>query len=196
MNKTREEFEKDLRDELEKLQIFGELYDKGKVSFYKEMAISFRKIFFDSKSSTSLLTHLGMKDKVNLLSQCSGKSSIGEEIFFMGMGIVKNGKYIPNFKEGIVEKYIKVNDYFSEIVFIYNGEEFNRSDIFKIVADKDGGAHYDKTLPSKYLLLKNAPSKIKLPLIGIIEMENIIGTILRQMSYEILNSPDLIKFKN
>jgi len=191
ITKRKDEFEEDLKDELLNLKHFCDIYDKGNISIYKQMALTFRKIFYDSNSSTSLLSQLGIKKNIKLLSQCSGKSSIKGEIFFMGMGIIENGEYVPNFLKGAVKKYITVKDYLEEIVFIFEEKEYSRFDVFKVVADKDGGAHYDRELPEKYLLLKNISFKI--PFIGV-TLNNIVGTILRQMSFEILNSPDLKKY--
>jgi len=191
MKENKLNFKKALKDELDKLQDFCNLYDSGKISYYKEMSVIFRKLFYDNNHNISLLKHLNQKENIKLLSFSGTKSNIDEEMFFMGMGIIKNGRYVPNYEEGIIKKLLNVKDYLEEVVFIYNGNEYNRFDIFISVSNQDGGAHYDKELNPKYKLLKEANFVLKIPFFGNFRIDNIVGTIIRQMGYEILNSKDI-----
>ena len=61
---TLEELKQHLRDHLEFLQVSAELYDRGRKSEAKRLAVSIRVLVHDTKQSKSILGQLGLKHRL------------------------------------------------------------------------------------------------------------------------------------
>jgi len=154
---------------------------------------------YDTKNSTSLLEHLKAKS-INLLSTVLEPSA--STLHYVGMGMIRvsgsQGSYEPILGNGPpVNKHLPVNDWWEQVVYILNGHRINRKKIILTAANKDGGAHVDKELTEEYETL------MKIGIVGGMlyhkngkgieaSFEDAHYVSLRQMAYEILNSPELI----
>lgn len=105
-------------------------------------------------------------------------------------------RYMPMFASlGVQHRFIQADDWWTEIVYQIGAEGISRKKLVLSAADKDGGAHVDKTLNPEYEALtrgvwtvgytaKEVDVEFPLP--------NSHLADLREMAYELLNSPALL----
>ena len=185
------------------LETSASIYDAGDVDEAIRMAVTMRVLYHDTNSSTSLLTHLGVKRSVQLLSTANLMPSGGKAM--PALTTVNILLEPPRFdfkpKLSAAERAIvvPVATWWSKEV-IYGepdtGIDIFRRDLVLWAANKDGGAHVDPELPKAYEYLESgagwainlfpdnaAPSTET--------FKNAHLAALRQMTYEVLNSPDI-----
>lgn len=164
-------------------------------------------LFHDTKSSTSLLKHL-RSTTINILTTTDDPSE--RTIHFIGMGIsrvVVNGEnsystYIPQLGDGPISFFVPLSKWWNQVVMVLGGKHrITRKNIVLAAANKDGGAHVDKELTVEYEALAKEGStghfecRYKSKTIEIPD-SNAHMLTLRQMAYEVLNSPELLKLCN
>jgi hypothetical protein len=189
------DYKKQLQRQLGFIERSCLLYDQGYEDEAIRIATTVRVLLHDTGNSTSLLKHLDKKD-INVFSQ-SSSLILGGEVFFLNMGLIKSGRFVPNLSEGALKKKIPLDEWWNQIAFILDDSlKLTKRDIVLAATNKDGGAHVDSSIPPAYeALIKfgNTPS-FTTP-IGTYGGEQIVNahfTALRQMGYELLNSPELI----
>ena len=117
--------------------------------------------------------------------------------FFNGMGVFVQGRHRPKLADAYVREFRPVGAWWQQPVLILDRVPYTRRSITLTVADKDGGAHVDAALTPEYERLI-APGSL-----GVIVDEAEDGErvnpiveaqfcVLRQIGYELLNSPDLL----
>ncbi len=144
----REKFEEQLRF----LARSSGLFDQGHEDESIRLATSLRVIFHDTRGSTSLMTHLGLKD-VKMLSSSRGhgnwKDYLAHEINLSAPDPVRMRPLLGN---QFVQ--LSLEDWWSnETVFVHANESFSRRLIILSAANKDGGAHVDRQLEAYYEVL-------------------------------------------
>ncbi len=177
-----------------------ESYDSN----YKDEAIRIatviRVLIHDTKNSTSLLKHLNATT-INLLSTTFDVPD--NTIYFVGLGMRRisgsNIEYFPQLGDGPpINQYISVNTWWNQVVMVLDSQIISRKDIVLAAANKDGGAHVDATLSIEYKTLaqdgaigtfiyQTAGLRIETP----IRDAHLVS--LRQLGYELLHSPELLK---
>ena len=96
-----------------------------------------------------------------------------------------------------LRKYLPVKIWWEkEIVYRLEGEQcYFRKDIVLAAANKDGGAHVEDVLPPEYLMLVDGAGwKMRWNIGGVsneITFKNAHLAALRQMAFEVLNSPQI-----
>lgn len=208
-----------LADQLNFLTSSCQQYDRGHKYEAIRIAQALRILFHDTKSSTSILTHIGSKDKVWLKASSEGASPNALEYY--GMGIlaievkddgVATRKFEPALqREGIPHTALPIRYWWDTEVLVstsmhplrvaarshYEPIRLKRSDIILNTANKDGGAHVDDNLPPEYEWLTSAGAlaMFEVPINDqqLEPLADVHYVFLRQMAYEVLNSPDLIR---
>jgi len=193
-------FEFDNGDEIEAIRIAGHL----------------RTLLNQTDSSTSLLEHLHIRERLMLYDTAIPKG------FFGGIRINKNSRNLtisnnPNsFYAGLLCKEIQGNEnsinvfkysagldpsnlrnkidietwWNNNIVFDDNiSNQLTRANVICLTANKDGYSHVDESLPKKYFTFKNS-SIVKININGIVMIPDKIPIYhaVRQISYEFLSS--------
>ena len=121
-----------------------------------------RVLVHDTDKSTSLLTHVRKKESKYLSTNFNSKS----EQVHLGLvrrinvgvidGVGGEAKYWPlcedrHFAAPISQKYVNFDVWWSgEKVFKYKKASLTRKELILFVANKDGGAHFDKKVQAKY----------------------------------------------
>ena len=171
-------------------------YDQGAVEEALRIAVSLRVLFHDTKSSTSLLTHMGKIRAIQLASTAKSinpSQLIGIDIaFFMPMTFTTNG-IRHSVEEGAVLKKMTCDAWWNEPVF-FQGVLLSRRDVVLSSANQDGGAHVDVSPNQKTISLKEPWGTMTKSRGGVITTEDITNhhfPLLRQFGYEVLNSADL-----
>jgi hypothetical protein len=202
------DFKEYLRMHLNFLVKSAAAFDQGEIDECIRMAVSMRVLLHDTRNSTSLLTHLNAKH-IFLTSTCqpipeTAISSSSTMVFTRTM-MTPNGPHAQvraSLNDGPpISYHLKTEDWWKQtVVVLPRGQDrkVSRKDIALVAADKDGGAHVDESLTPQYEILKQRGGTLQFVVWridgaeGKIEFEDIHAQFIRQMAYELLNSPALL----
>mgnify|MGYP000874810705 CR=1 FL=1 len=175
-------------------------YDQGYIDEAIRMATVIRVLLHKTHRSTSLLAHLGRED-INLLNT-AGEEPNPNVVMYYGLGIYccnnTGGEYIPNLYNSFDINYLPFNTWWNQIVYVLSSDiRISRKKIILDAANKDGGAHVDLALSDEYEKLSEVGA------LGVftsyrenmieerpIDNAHLVG--IRQIAYELLNSPELL----
>jgi hypothetical protein len=181
-------FREQLRQQLGFIRNSCESYDRGDRAEGIRIATSLRTLLTDRGRQTSLLTRLGATD-VPLLSTAPEIRPTTLAIDWMPVRITSAGMTIePPLDRTSTKRPLPARQWWKEPVTIVDaGLRVTREDIALVAADRDGGAHVDATLTAAYQKLKTG---LWVTLDGKPVSDHHL-LHLRQMGFEILNSPEL-----
>lgn len=144
------------KEKIDALQILCKAYDAGKYSVAKEIATFIRVLVHDTHFSTSLFTHLGIKDSIMMLS--TKEPTDPKKLVLLGDGLyamrIENMQllYIPKFDNSTMQ-YYDFRTWWNEEVLHDMNEGFTesiwytRKELVLAYSNKEGGAHVDSSLP-------------------------------------------------
>ena len=185
-----------LRRQLRFIETSCRAYDQGVFDEAVRIAVALRVLFHDTSKSTSLLTHMGKKATIQLLSTAKKihpNQLIDIDIaFFMPITFTNNG-ISHGIQDGTVMKNMPCDDWWNEPVF-FQGAVLSRKDVVLCSANQDGGAHVDIKPNQKTTSLRESWGTVTKKSGGVIATEDITNhhfPMLRQFGYETLNSSDL-----
>lgn len=181
-------------------------YDAGDKAEVQRIATSARVIFHQTKSSTSLLTHLSATGISMLSTTCSpagpgqpsNLASLVVQVTDQG-ATFKSRALLGNAK---MRRFVPFTEWWeNEVVCLTVKAQMTRKSLVQAVADQDGGAHVDATLKPGYAAIKSGADLVStfLPRDGNpVEMplESHSFETLRQIAYEVLNSPALLALRS
>lgn len=191
-----------LRRQIGFLQRSAAAFDAGHVDEAVRIATTIRVLIHSTASSTSLLKHLNATT-ISLLSSCDGASP--NTLLYMGLGMQYSrndgdtikAAYAP-LLDGPVKVYVPVSKWWDMIVYVLgSGERLSRKKIVLTASNKDGGAHVDSALAPEYEALsrKGAVGHLMSSVQGDVSEQPFTDAhfvAVRQMAYELLNSPELL----
>ena len=132
------------------------------ISNCKSLAINIRILLSDTKNCTSILKHLGLKDKVLFSpvfaygndSAFSTPNNLLGFYPFLNFEL-KNGKLYANqiYSHPKLNLFENFDKWWNEIILINgtpNRHKITRCDAILVIADKEGGAHFDGKYDEKY----------------------------------------------
>lgn len=192
------DFHKQLERQMAFLQRSCDGYDVGISDEAIRIATTIRVLIHATRNSTSLLQHLNATT-INLLSTTAGAPSNATRFFGLGMLELSSEttNYIPSLDMSRVKKLVPVSQWWDEVVFVIDTQtSLSRKEIVLAAANKDGGAHVDPRLPPEYEALSKdnairvftfSDDGVKVPE----PVDNVHFVAIRQMAYELLNSPEL-----
>lgn len=194
------EFKEHLSRHLRFIKKSCDSFDAGESDEALRIAVSLRVIFHDTISSTSLLTHLAVKDSIKLASTFSFAETLTElsggnfqAVAIYPIMMTSEGRKVP-LKEWEIGSWNGVEEWWNEIIWAEDGENYSRKDVVLSAANQDGGAHVDANPSYKTLKFRKGPSvSIKIngkPVPN--ALDNHHYALIRQISYEIQSSTDLI----
>ena len=199
------DFKESLRRQLGFVERSCQAFDAGFHDEAIRIAQCIRVMMHDTKTQTSVLTHLNAKTST-LLSTCLDMAAKvrqfgGQALHFNGMGQVVLGpdgpRYYPKLGgSGMFDHALPVDEWLKETVFILDPKSWvSRGEVVLNAADKDGGAHVDAKLTPHYeRLMDSSDLGIFVDKYG--SETPITGhhyVALRQIGYELQNSPNLQK---
>ncbi len=184
-------FHKQLGQQLTFVENSCSAYDRGQTHEAIRIATSLRILLHDTRSSTSLLTHLGSKD-VLLLSTCAVRTEIPYGTVFDGLSGFSGAGIRAKLGHTSTKIQMPAADWWEQLVIgLGQGRNLSRRIITLTAANKDGGAHVDEELPEEYeLLIRGVWETMSGGKAGPVPDHHLL--YLRQMGYEILNSPQLV----
>ncbi len=208
------DFHKKLIEQLDFLESSCRLYDDGKLHEAIRIAQALRVLFHTTNVSTSILTHLNA-ESIQLLSSAKAAPgqhewcSLVETSWIAGLGNPFLAK--PKLDGALPGQFIPFVEWRGkERVWFTRGS--TRRDFVLWAANKDGGSHVDDKIPLNYEEAKSG-SGFGIKVTAIIDdegrstpippeqqevkqLENMHLACLRQIGFEVLHSPDLLKLRN
>jgi hypothetical protein len=199
-------FKEELSDQLGFIAKSSRFVDAGDDAEAKRIALALRILFHDTGNSVSLLRHLGAPT-ISMLSTMNsplgpkGPGNLAALVYTVtAEGHTFQGK-AP--LDAAPKRFIPFADWWDgEIVCMTTtGVQMTRKDIVLALANKDGGAHVDAKLKSDYVEVKLGSGIVATalregqPPTPMPVQSHTIAT-LRQIAYEVLNSPDLLLLNN
>jgi len=134
-------------------------YDRGFIDEAIRIAIIIRVLLYDTPKSTSMMTHLNMKNM--LIYDTAGEydpHNLVSHHGLIGLRFGSNkGDYVPKLGEVSNKPKVSLDDWWNKIVLVDKCKnKFTRGELVLTVANKDGGAHVDAKLDKAYVdLTKN-----------------------------------------
>lgn len=175
-------------------------FDAGYHDEAIRIATVVRILVHQTKNSTSLLKHLNATT-INLLSTTEGAGP--GTLYAMSMGTVSissdgTSAYYPSLGDGMHKALIPVSKWWDQIIIVSGQLRLSRRKIVLGAADKDGGAHIDSSLSPDYkeLTEQGFAGSVFYNSCGedsVRKLENTHLVCLRQIGYELLNSPQLLQ---
>lgn len=185
-----------LRRQLKFIDTSCRAYDLGDVEEALRIAVSLRVLFHDTARSTSLLTHLGKKSLVHLISTIGlGKTNeqLGSSIVLCIPVMLSMEGVRPPLGEGPPPRVVTCDAWWNEVVMSQN-QRFSRRDVVLSSANQDGGAHVDTTPNRKTIELREGVGSFTRTIGKTSITEELTDhhfPMLRQFGYEVLNSPEI-----
>ncbi len=183
-----------------------EIYDEGYTDEAIQIAVRIRVILHPGgKRSKSLLQHL-LAGRIPLLTTSEGAPERKDILLYDGMTsfrVSSDGNSVSSFAgpgEGnaLHREYIKADGWWKQVVLVAEGTRYSRRDIVLGVANQEGGAHVAPEPTAEHQKLMTSGLTWDL-----VEVNDGVETItpaadvrfkyVRQMAYELLNSPELLK---
>ncbi len=183
-----------------------EVYDEGYADEAVQIAVRIRVILHPGgKKSRSLLQHLHA-GRIPLLTTSEGAPERDDLIQYDGLGSFRassdgknvSGVYGPGEDNALYREYIKADRWWKQVVLFAEGTPYSRRDIVLGVAEQEGGAHVAAAPTAEYeKLMRPGLLWDKVVVSGGVETITPLADIrfryVRQMAYELLNSPELLK---
>lgn len=196
---TTTDFKIHLRKQLGFLERSCNAYDDGVHDEAIRIATIIRILIHQTSNSTSLLKHLNATT-INLLSTVKkiSENTIHAPMTMSTVTFSSNGAVqYPNLGNSSYKEQIPVSKWWDQVVIVNGSMRLTRKKIVRSAADQDGGAHVDTNLNSEYEQLTEAgfSGRVFGNQNGNVYEERLKGThtiCLRQMGYELLNSPELL----
>lgn len=193
------DFKTHLRRQIGFLERSSQSYDAGNLDEAIRIATVIRVLVHSTRSSRSLLEHLDATS-IDLLSTAAYIPPNAVMGFTLGMMRVGGGgsQYFPGLDQSPTRQFVPVSEWWNQVVFVLDpNTKLGRKDIVLTAANKDGGAHVDNALTKEYEALASdgALGEFIYVFHGETTTELISNAhcvAIRQMAYELLNSPQLI----
>ena len=190
VTQSQDELQKHLAEQIEFIKNSIELYDQGKHTEAKRLAVSVRVLVHDTNSSHSLLGQLNMKDRLFIdTSTQRPRTVITSHTALVGMFIGNNSPgFVPHL-DSVPSREVTFDEWWSMPVIIdFKQREISRKRLVLAICNKDGGAHVDPELDEIYadLSRENSLSRFQSSGDG---WEAVIGVehaSMRQIAHEIL----------
>lgn len=196
------DFTEQLKRQLHFLAASCTSYDAGSKDEAIRIAVVLRTLFHKTPKSTSLLSHLNTP-YIKLLSTSEVIHKAAG--FWTNLTVLKLSpiegwaEYAPKLDTAQTKNFVSFGKWWLyESVYILGKLNVTRKDLVLAAANKDGGAHVDKKLDPDYETILNGVGwsiELNPPGGGTKKLPFKYGHLaaLRQMGYEVLNSPDLLK---
>jgi hypothetical protein len=154
----------DLQEQLGFLKASAKAYDEGHEAEAKRLAATLRLLLHDTRNQRSLLSCLGVRDKIPWSDTSHGEPPPGVMRFDAGLAVMRmvtgpdaEVTYQPVLGEGGEDRAQPAQafaDWWDETIMSDSaGNSFSRADLVLAVCNQDGGAHIDERLNQAYAAL-------------------------------------------
>ncbi|MBA2713922.1 MAG: hypothetical protein H0U55_10285 [Rubrobacteraceae bacterium] len=182
------------------------VYDEGYTDEAIQIAVRIRVILHPGgKKRRSLLQHLH-SGRIPLLTTSEDAGERDDLIQYDGLGSLRassdgevvSGVYGPGEDDALYRDYIKADRWWQQVVLFAEGTQYSRRYVVLGVAEQEGGAHVaaEPTPDFKRLMTPGLLWDQVVVSNGVetsTPLRDIRFKYIRQMAYELLNSPELLK---
>jgi hypothetical protein len=179
------------------LQRSCEIYDRGDTDEAVRIAVALRVLFHDTQSSTSLLSHLGIKQTTSVLTTLrpgfSKDSKAGVMTISIPFWLGSDGDRRPPLDCLERNEFVTVKEWWEQVVMGSN-EMPTRKAVILGAANQDGGAHVDAAPNDVMKELLAGVGTYQGNQSGVLRTAKLTNhhlPLLRQFAHEVLNSPDV-----
>ena len=198
VKQTTDELNRHLRDNIGFLEASCASFDAGFLGEAKRLATTIRVLLHDTQNSKSLLGLLGIKRQINYINTAipHNPQNLLVHHGLIGFRIGPGGpSYWAPLGGGPPTRYNKppcdFDTWWNEAVIIdKSGGNFTRRELVLSLANKDGGAHVDPQLDTKYAALTRNNSLGWMASDGVNQrpLSDVELHSVRQIAYELLRS--------
>jgi len=199
-------FKEHLARQLRFIERSCEVYDEGYTDEATQIAVRIRVILHQGgKKSRSLLQHLN-SGRIPLLTTSEGAPERPDLLQYDGLGSLRTSSdnkgvtsvYGPGEGNALHREYIKADRWWKQVVLFAEKTPYSRRDIALGVAEQEGGAHVAAAPTAEYERLMTRgllwdAVEVSGGVETITPLADIRFRYVRQMAYELLNSPELLK---
>lgn len=187
------DFKQQLKRQLKFLETSCRSYDSGDREESIRIALVLRVLFHDTGKSISLLTHLGLKDTMQVLSTYP-KPEPNVKFLCITSFPDDEGNLIPLLGQSYWKELTPAKEWWNQVIMSV-GEVLSRKSIILAAANEDGGAHvaHDPSDAAKELIQGTWNYAVNLGG-GDFDSKPVRNqhfSMIRQFAYEVLNSPDI-----
>lgn len=175
----------------------------------KRIATIIRVIVHDTRNSESLLKLTNKKDQFVFVDSSSpndgrlhsmtgmiGVRGSSADPYFGLVAKVNSDEQlfaVPLYLQHLEEWYgsykkIKFEQWWNSCIMEASSNKFTRKDLVLVVANKDGGAHIDKSISQEYIATKNRLLKLNIFDKEVTLIGNVVYSSVAQIGWELLNS--------
>ena len=151
-----------LVDSIHDLISDADRFDHGDLRAIKRSAVTLRTLYYDSKMSHSLLSEIDDKQHIKLISYSNPTK---KDIYYYGSLFVvvfmtrAVGKYAYRYLffpgQGTTIKNLNFDKWWNGEIIRMDSDNLTRKEFVRIMANQDGGAHFDPTLDKAYTNLRD-----------------------------------------
>lgn len=158
---SQKRFKQKLSEQLRSIETSCAAYDRGLEHEANRLAVSLRVLFHDTKSSISLMTHLGAKG-VTLLSSGVGYNDWKDYVkIVLDLSSPTPIRCSPKLGNKFVQ--VSFHDWWREqIVHRFKSRDYHRFNLVLSASNQDGGAHVDEKVDQFYENLASGMSVISI----------------------------------
>lgn len=168
INREKSDYIELLKEQVDFMVDACEQFDKGKFNAAKLLATNIRTIVHQTKSSTSLLTHLEKQNQIKFYNTSSmpKKAVYFLSMVFMCVAVKKvptqvleyEPIFLPIFKpkEYHGSRWLEFDKWWNRKIIISDQLTFTRSEMVRFMANQDGGTHIDDGVVEKYYKIAKA----------------------------------------
>jgi len=194
-----------LRRELNFIENSCASFDRGCMDESIRMAVCLRVLFHDTRNQKSLLTRMGARQSkvLSTVPPMPPGAVIFSGMFRLILPVPGSPRVSVLLGEALHKQFVLPDQWWDQVIYV-GGSPFRggvpgpqlrirRKDVVLCAADRDGGAHVDPRLTTEYqALVEGLWRGTKGPPQSEVNVPDDQFVLLRQMGYEILNSPDLL----
>ncbi len=189
------DFREQLRRQISFLGSSSNAFDAGHIEEALRIAVSLRVLIHDTPNSTSLLTHLDIKNGAKLLSTFEPiKQEPGLLVASIPIWVDSTGNRTPPLGDSYFKEFISIKAWWGQVVMTGNNS-LSRQDIILAAANQDGGAHVAAEPGRKTQELIRGVGTHTTRVGDVVQrrvLHNHHFYLIRQFAYEVLESPDLL----
>lgn len=160
-----QDFAQHFREQMDFLRLSANAYDAGVEHEAKRLAGTIRNLVWDRGQNRSLLTHLGVKDKLGFVDTAPPDPPPPPVVVLsFGLAVLERvllpgseTRYVPAFTVPDDQRTSPATSFVDwwtlPVLRDQQGHEFSRGDLVLGLAHKDGGVHIDKTIKGAYAAL-------------------------------------------
>lgn len=199
MGRTESELKQELKNQRSAIRASCEGFDSGESWEAARIATAIINLLFDKRSAKSVLTQMGERATLSLLSTAtpnpSGNALPWTPLVYSRTIVSSTAPRASSIFKPILDapfggsQYLPFEEWWAEVIYEAKGEKLSRGDLLRTLRDQDGGSHYDNEITDPaYTSLKDGAGWILTVDGETREVSGAATASARQIAYELEQS--------